>query len=222
MQVEEAEKAGLVFSVAESLKPRFEFAHELTRQAVIGGLSAARRQRLHLEVAEAIERTYSTTAESKYGGSLDDHVAELAHHYTEAGYRAQAIPYWLRSGERELQRSANVEAINHLKKGLELLGSRPSTPERIRLAEEAQRFSLLLVLGQAQQYAGKFLESQETLLLGAEVAKSLGSTESLVRAALELEYTTYLGGLPALPVVRLLEEALQRLGRKTIPSQLKS
>ena len=50
--VEEAEKAGLVFSVAESPKARFEFSHELIRQAVIGGLSAARRQKLHLEVAE--------------------------------------------------------------------------------------------------------------------------------------------------------------------------
>ena len=54
--VEEAEKAGLVFSVAENPKARFEFSHELTRQAVIGGLSAARRQKLHLEVAGAIER----------------------------------------------------------------------------------------------------------------------------------------------------------------------
>ena len=55
-RVEEAEKAGLVFSVAESPKVRFAFSHELIRQAVIGGLSAARRQRLHLEVADAIER----------------------------------------------------------------------------------------------------------------------------------------------------------------------
>ena len=215
--VEEAEKAGLIFSAGELSKDRFEFSHELIRQAVISGLSAARCQRLHLEVAESIERTYSPTLESRSGGTLDEHFVELALHYTEAGYRAQAIPYWLRSGERELQRSANVEAINHLKKGLELLGSRPNTPERTRPAEEAQRFSLLLVLGQAQQYAGKFLESQETLLCGAEVAKSLGSTESLARAALELEYTTYLGGLPELPVVRLLEEALQRLGVEDNP-----
>ena len=57
-RVEEAEKAGLVFSVAESPKVRFAFSHELIRQAVIAGLSAARRQRLHLAVGDAIERTY--------------------------------------------------------------------------------------------------------------------------------------------------------------------
>ena len=58
-RVEEAEKAGLVFSVADSPKARFEFSHELIRQAVLAALSAARRQRLHLEVADAIERTCS-------------------------------------------------------------------------------------------------------------------------------------------------------------------
>ena len=35
-RVEEAEKAGLVFSVADSPKARFEFSHELIRQAVLG------------------------------------------------------------------------------------------------------------------------------------------------------------------------------------------
>jgi predicted ATPase len=38
----------------------------------------------------------------------------LAHHYTEAGLAAQAIPYWLRAGQGAIQHSANVEAISHL------------------------------------------------------------------------------------------------------------
>ena len=45
----------------------------------------------------------------------------LAHHYTEAGLIEQAIPYWQQAGQRATQRSANVEAISHLTKGLELL-----------------------------------------------------------------------------------------------------
>jgi predicted ATPase len=45
----------------------------------------------------------------------------LAHHYTEAGMLAQAIPYWQRAGQRALERSANLEAIGHLTKGLEVL-----------------------------------------------------------------------------------------------------
>jgi predicted ATPase len=95
--VEEAEKAGLVFSVAESSGARFQFSHELIRQAVLGGLSAARRQRLHLEVADAIEQTCAAAAESKYRGSLDDHVAELAHHYARGGNPDKAVKYCVRA-----------------------------------------------------------------------------------------------------------------------------
>jgi len=73
------------------------------------------------------------------------------------------------------------------------------------------------MLGQAQRYAGKFLEAHGTLLNAGDVARSLGSTESLVHAALELARTTFLGGLPARPAVRLLDEVLQRLGAEDNP-----
>jgi predicted ATPase len=42
----------------------------------------------------------------------------LAHHYTEAGCTAQAIPYWQRAGQRAIERSAYMEAIAHCTKSL--------------------------------------------------------------------------------------------------------
>jgi predicted ATPase len=54
----------------------------------------------------------------------------LAQHYTEAGLLQQAIPYWQRAGERAIQRSANVEAIAHVQRGLALLSTLPDTPQR--------------------------------------------------------------------------------------------
>jgi tetratricopeptide (TPR) repeat protein len=54
----------------------------------------------------------------------------LAHHYTEADMLVQAIPYWQRAGQRAIERSANVEAISHLSKGLALLTLLPDTVER--------------------------------------------------------------------------------------------
>ena len=68
----------------------------------------------------------------------------LAHHYTEAGLIAQAIPYWQQAGQRAIQRSANVEAISHLTKGLELLKTLPDTPERAQ-----QELTLQIALGAA-------------------------------------------------------------------------
>src|SRR5262249_22825691 len=66
----------------------------------------------------------------------------LAHHYTEAGLIGQALPYWQQAGQQASQRSANIEAIAHLSKGLEVLQTLPDTPERVQ-----QELALQLTLG---------------------------------------------------------------------------
>jgi tetratricopeptide (TPR) repeat protein len=180
----------------------YVFKHALSQQVAAGSALLERRRILHERVARVLEAQFPEIVETQ--------PELIAHHYTEAGLGAGAIPYWHRAGERALQRWANMEAIDHLKKGLELLGPPPDA-SRSRDADEAQRHYLLLVLGKAQRRAGKFLESHETLLSAGDVAKKLGSTESLGHAALELAHTTYLGGLPALSAIGLLEEALQKL-----------
>ena len=43
---------------------------------------------------------------------------------------AQAIPYWQRAGQRAIERSAHIEAISHLSRGLEVLATLPDTPMR--------------------------------------------------------------------------------------------
>ena len=54
----------------------------------------------------------------------------LAHPYTEAGLKEQAISHWQKAGQRATQRSANIEAISHLTKGLALLNTLPDSPMR--------------------------------------------------------------------------------------------
>jgi adenylate cyclase len=134
--VEEAERAGLVFSNAESPTARFEFSHELVRQAVVGGLSAARRQRLHLEVAEAVERVYSH--------ALEDHYGELAHHYRLGDNVPKAVEYLTRSAEQGAQRGAYSEAVTQLNVGLALLEGLPEGADRAR-----QELALHNILGRS-------------------------------------------------------------------------
>ena len=43
---------------------------------------------------------------------------------------AQAVPYWQRAGQRAIERSANLEAIGHLTRGLNVLKTLPDTPGR--------------------------------------------------------------------------------------------
>ena len=104
----------------------YVFKHALSQQVASGSALLERRRVLHERVARVLEAQFPEMVETQ--------PELIAHHYTEAGLGAQAIPYWQRAGERALQRWANLEAISHLKKGLELLGSIP-----IRLSEIAPR-----------------------------------------------------------------------------------
>jgi hypothetical protein len=70
----------------------------------------------------------------------------LAQHYTEAGLSDQAVTYWQRAGQRALERSANVEAIAHVTKGLDVLACLPKT-----LTRTEQELTLHLIPGTALQ-----------------------------------------------------------------------
>src|SRR5438094_6537589 len=80
------------------------------------------RQRAHQQIAQLFAQHFAELV-----GTQPELVA---HHYTEAGLSAQAIPYWEQAGHRAVERSAHAEAIAHLSKGLELVKTLPNTPER--------------------------------------------------------------------------------------------
>jgi predicted ATPase len=80
--IEEGERAGLIASTFHYPEVQFRFSHELIRQTVASELSSARRQVLHLMIADAIERVYANT--------LQDHIYDLAHHLWGAGSESRA------------------------------------------------------------------------------------------------------------------------------------
>src|SRR5262249_55597824 len=82
------------------------------------------RQQYHRRIAEVLEAQFPETAEAQ--------PELLAHHYTEAGLTEQAVHYWHKAGQKAIERSAHLEAINHLTKGLELLQTLPETPQRLQ------------------------------------------------------------------------------------------
>jgi class 3 adenylate cyclase len=100
----------------------YTFKHALTQEVAYQSVLQSTRQQYHQRSAQVLEQQFPETIETQ--------PELLAHHYTEAGLSVQAIPYWQRAGQRASERSAYVEAIAHLSKGLELLASLPDTPER--------------------------------------------------------------------------------------------
>ena len=100
----------------------YTFKHALIQDVAYQSLLRSTRQHYHQRIAQVLEARFPETVETQ--------PELLAQHYTEAGLMTQAIPYWQRAGQRAIQRSAHLEAIGHLTKGLELLATLPETAER--------------------------------------------------------------------------------------------
>lgn len=173
-RLEEAERIGLISSTLEYPQARFQFSHELIRQALLGDLSPARRQRLHLGVADAIERIYA--------GTLEDQAADLAHHLWQAGTLAEpnrTIGCLATSARRALAQSACNSALHALQNALELLGKLPDTQERTARAQ--QELELQASLGMALIFARGYSapEVQRAYGRARELCSRLGETPRL-------------------------------------------
>jgi class 3 adenylate cyclase/tetratricopeptide (TPR) repeat protein len=114
--IDEAESAGLILSSAETNQARFSFAHELIRQTLVSGLSSARRQVIHLRIAEALERLHAD--------HIDTQVAEIAHHMSSAGDAADPLKtaeFLVRAGDRALAAAAFEDALRVYRAAVALL-----------------------------------------------------------------------------------------------------
>lgn len=128
--------AGLAFRRGASPGGSFIFKHALVQDVAYGTLLRDRRQHLHARAAAVLEERFPETRATQ--------PEILAHHFTEGGRIDRAISYWLAAGEHAMRRSAAIEAMQHLTRGIELIGLLPPGPDRNR-----KELSLTLVLGQA-------------------------------------------------------------------------
>jgi predicted ATPase len=126
--------AELIFRRGTPPVAEYTFKHALVQDAAYQSLLRGKRQQYHLQIAEALTERFPEIVETQ--------PELLAHHYSEADLRDKAIPFWQAAGQKAAQRSANVEAVHHLTRGLELLRAMPASPERTQ-----QELALLVALG---------------------------------------------------------------------------
>ncbi len=100
------------------------FKHALTQEVAYNSLLIERRKLLHERIGDAIE--------SLYASSLNDHLAELAHHYRHSDNVSKAVEYLGRAGQQAMQRSAYADAIGSLNAATDLLQRLPDSTERIQ------------------------------------------------------------------------------------------
>jgi predicted ATPase len=114
----------------------YMFKHALIQDAAYQSLLRSTRQQYHRRIAQVLAEQLPETAETQ--------PELLAHHYTEAGLSEQAVHYWQQAGQHAVKRSAHVEAIAHLNKGLTPVDQLPDAPHRIQ-----HELALLITLGPA-------------------------------------------------------------------------
>ncbi|MBI3800467.1 MAG: AAA family ATPase, partial [Deltaproteobacteria bacterium] len=161
-------EAELVYQRGLTPQATYLFKHALIQDTAYQSLLKSTRQQYHQQIAQVLEEQFPETKETQ--------PELLAHHYTEAGLIAQALPYWQRAGQRAAQRSANVEAISHLTKGLELLKILPDTSERMQ-QELTLQTTLGPVLMAAKGYAAP--EVEQSYARARALCQQIGETPQL-------------------------------------------
>jgi predicted ATPase/class 3 adenylate cyclase len=189
--------AELAFRRGTPPEARYTFKHTLVRDAAYQSLLRSKRQQVHSRIAQVLEERFAETAATQ--------PELLAYHFAEARQIERAIDYWLKAGERAAERSANLEAIRHLTRGLEALGTLPECAARDRreLAFQiAIGTSSIAVYGYAAPQTGAAYHRARVL------GERLGDVESLVATLSgEFVYSFVRGDYPAMR--RLVDEARQ-------------
>jgi class 3 adenylate cyclase len=161
-------KSELVFRRGMPPEISYSFKHALVQETAYGTLLKSRRQQLHSRIAQVLTEQFPDRAAAE--------PELLAHHHTEAGEAEQAIKYWLKAGQRATERSANTEAVAHLRRGLDLLGGIADRVERAR-SELALQVALGPPLLVVKGYSAA--ETSTASARAYELCKQLGDTTQL-------------------------------------------
>jgi class 3 adenylate cyclase len=115
---------------------QYVFKHALTQEVAYNSILAERRKLLHERAAQALEAIFPR--------QVDEHLTELARHYSRTDNVNKAIGYLGRAGQQAMQRCAHADAINSLTAAINLLPQLPDARERVQ-----KEISLQLTLGPA-------------------------------------------------------------------------
>jgi DNA-binding SARP family transcriptional activator len=199
--LEEPLRGGVVAGVPGGAR-HMRFSHVLLRDALYDELAASRRLQLHRQIGD--------TLETLYADDPDPHLAEIAHHYYEAGPSGDPIrtyEYAGHAGDRAARLLAYEEAVR-----LYLMALRAGEAGAAR--EDSDRCKTMLALGAAQLRAGDEQAARETFLAAAELARALHDPGALAEAALGYGVQVWLAARGDRILIPLLEEALSSLAER--------
>lgn len=124
----------------------YTFKHVVIQEAVYASLLRETQREYHRRAGQGLERLYAD--------QLDEHLEQLAYHYSRSGLATKAVPYLTQAAARGALRYANDEALQYFSEALSLL---PSLPP-----DSQPAFALQIALGRGDVYllVGRYAEAQ--------------------------------------------------------------
>jgi tetratricopeptide (TPR) repeat protein len=177
--IEKAQQMGIVVPSSEGPEKPFTFAHELVRQTLLAGISAPRRQHLHADVADAIERLGPDAVEERAG--------DIANHLLKAGSfgdERKLVRYLTLAGKRALEAAAFEEARRSFRSALSHQGA----------VDPRQRADLLASLAMAERGLDLWEMVGANLHEALEIYVNLGDRKAIVRTVNELTEALFWAG----------------------------
>lgn len=151
-----------------TVSARYGFIHSLYVNTLYDRIPAARRAKLHKDMAER--------GEIIYGDHVGEIATELAMHFEQGHDYKRAAKYLQKGAEKAIRRFAYREAVGLSRRGLELVAKLPDTTERAQQELDLQ-LTLGLPLIATESYAAVSVGS--TYTRARELCQQLGQTQEI-------------------------------------------
>lgn len=176
-------EAGILFGRGEPPGATYVFKHALIEEAAYQSLLKRTRQQLHARVGAVLE--------TRFPERLESEPEVVARHYEQGGLAAPAIALYQRAGERAAERSANEEAIAHLRRALALLATLPDDRER-----DQQELRLQMAIATPLGASGAFShpDCEAAHARARALATRIGESPELARALVGLATAYFVQG----------------------------
>lgn len=176
--------------VVEEPSGQLRFRHALTRDSIYEQLLGEERQRLHREVAQALQEIHADV--------LDERAAEIASHFAAAEQADEARRFGERAAARASALGAPADALGHLRRALEFT------------EDPRDRAATLLAMGNLSYAVGDFRKAVAQMREAAERYEALGERRLYAHALLDLWWATHMEADSA-GALSILESVLEML-----------
>ena len=147
----------------------YVFKHALTQEVSYNSVLIERRKQMHERIGAAIEQLYAD--------SLNDHLPELAHHFSRAAKSDKAVKYLLLAGVQSLGRYAYAEAAAQLSEGLRHIEKLPESRDR-----DMREFELAGALSDAMWRVSLDVpDTAEAIERGIRLAEKTGNVAEQIK-----------------------------------------